>query len=180
MNAILKKIFLQYIYIILYICTLFIVGFTLTIILKFLGYNPILIISRFYNNIITLNDLLSYLYYIIFLGGFIVLLGFHSFGVLLIGLIAFLLGIHNANYSLLIVTLPFWKLLFEIIFLLFQSIGLIVLMIGSLELSINVYATTFILNERLKYSDILHHLLNFSFIAYVLLFVSIIFKIYFS
>lgn len=180
MNNILKKYINHYQIIFLYTIILFASGFILVLGLNLFHQPVLLLINKFYNQIINIELIQSYLYFMICLILIIIFSSFHIFGIILIGLITFLLGIHNGNYCYIMFNLhlPILKLFYEILFLLFQSSCLIVAIIGAVEMSINVFAVSFLFNERLKSSDLIHHCLNFLFISFTILFISIILKIY--
>lgn len=180
MKSILKKYFNHYQLIYLFTMILFGSGFLLSLSLKLTKQPVWILIPEYYTHTINVNNIQNYLYFMIGLSLIIIFFSFHGFGVIVIGIITFLLGIHNGVYcyQLFFESYSFFKITFELMFMISQIVSLTLSIVGALEMSINVFAVSFIFKDRLKTSDIIHHCLNYCFLTYVVLFLSIILKIY--
>lgn len=180
MLTMMKKYFNHYQLIYLFAMILFGSGFLLALILKLCNQPLLIFFPQFFNQIITVDLIQSYLYFMLCLILILILCSFHIFGVVLIGIITFLLGIHTGNYSAILFDQSLYVIqhLWEQFFILSQSASILILIIGAIEMAINVFAVTFIFKERLKPIDLMNHWINYSFISCLILFVTIILKIY--
>ncbi len=155
-------------------------GFILAIILKLNHQSVWIMFDSIYSSLINMDVLKLYLYFILCLIFLIIFSSFHVFGILIIGVITFLYGVHIGNYIYVIFTqsLGFLKTINELLFILTQTIGIFVILNGAIEISMNVFAITFVFKERLKAIDLLNYYINYVFITLTIVFISIILKIY--
>ncbi len=180
MNTAISKHFNHYQYIYLFMIILFGSGFFLGILMKLFNQPILLFQSTYIDHFITLDNIKNYMYLMLLIYLLLVFNSLHVLGVISLGAFIFIYGIHNGVYMYNICA-QFTNILsfiINIIFLMMQWASIALLLVGCIEIAMNIFAVSFIFKETIKPIEIMHQYLNFGFISMFILFISIIFKTY--
>ncbi len=180
MNTAISKHFNHYQYIYLFMIILFGGGFFLGLTMKLLHQPMILFQTTYINHLITLDNIKNYMYLILFIYILLIFNSLHVLGVITFGAFIFLYGLHNGVYlySLCSQFQHVFGFIVDLVFLLMQWGSVAILLVGCIEIAINIFAVTFVFKEAIRPSEILHQYLNYGFISVFIFFISIIFKTY--
>lgn len=180
MTTAISKHFNHYQSLYLFTIILFGGGFFYGIIATLLKQPIFLFQSELISHIISLDNILHYMYFVLFIYFIISLQAIHVLGVIFISLIIFVYGIHNGVYLIHVIEQfsTLFSLIIEIFFILMQWGSIVVFSIGCIEISINIMAVSFFYKESIKLSEVCHQYMNFGFVSLFILFLSIILKTY--
>lgn len=180
MNKVIVKHLNHYQYIYLLIMIILGSGFLFGIVMELMSQPVFVLQKNFFDDLITLDNIQTYMYLILLLYLFIILNSFHVLGILLLSMITFIFGVHSGVY-LIHLCQSFPNLIFffsDFLFIICQWFSFILLVVASMEIALNVLAVTFVFKETLKISEVVHQFLNYGFFSVFILFISIIVKIY--
>lgn len=180
MNTAIMKHLNHYHYIYLFIGILFGSGFLFGIVMSTCKQPLILFNSSWIENLITLDNIQSYMYIMLGIYVLIILFSFHALGILWLSLFTFIIGVHYGAYFVSLIN-NFPTILFlisDLLFIFMQWLSVLILLKICTEVSINIFCTIFVVKETLRLTEVIHQFLNDGFLSLLILFSSIILKTY--